>query len=290
MTKQKKYCTTDGIMTEETGNNCQMDVRQILEWYITAGVDETCGLQPWDKAPEKAAAAVIPAVAVRQPVAQLASAGDGVRPATTELAQDTLTACQNARELSMKTETLDELRTLVEGFDGCALKMTANKTVFGYGSAEADLLLVGEAPGADEDRSGIPFVGRSGHLLDKMLRAIEIGRDECFVTNVLPWRPPGNRTPTSGEIAVCLPFLRRQIELVKPKVIMVLGGSAANALLDNGEPISRLRGKWLDYRLSDGTVIPVLASFHPAYLLRNGGQKAKAWSDLMRIKQKLCEN
>lgn len=275
-------------MTEEKGDSCQMDIRQILEWYITAGVDETCGSQPWDKVPEKVVSVANP-VSVRQPLTQSAP-NDNVRPATTELAQDTLTACQNARELSMKTETLDELRALVEGFEGCALRMTANKTVFGYGSPTADLLLVGEAPGADEDRSGIPFVGRSGHLLDKMLRAIEIGRDECFVTNVLPWRPPGNRTPTSGEIAVCLPFLRRQIELVKPKVIMVLGGSAANALLDNGEPISRLRGKWLDYRLSDGTVIPVLASFHPAYLLRNSGQKAKAWSDLMRVKQKLCEN
>lgn len=275
-------------MTEEKGDSCQMDIRQILEWYITAGVDETCGFQPWDKVPEKVVSVAKP-VSVRQPLTQSAP-NDNVRPATTELAQDTLTACQNARELSMKTETLDELRALVEGFEGCALRMTANKTVFGYGSPTADLLLVGEAPGADEDRSGIPFVGRSGHLLDKMLRAIEIGRDECFVTNVLPWRPPGNRTPTSGEIAVCLPFLRRQIELVKPKVIMVLGGSAANALLDNGEPISRLRGKWLDYRLSDGTVIPVLASFHPAYLLRNSGQKAKAWSDLVRVKQKLCEN
>lgn len=275
-------------MTEEKGDSCQMDIRQILEWYITAGVDETCGSQPWDKVPEKVVSAAKP-VSVRQPLTQSVP-NDHVRPATTELAQDTLTACQNARELSMKTETLDELRALVEGFEGCALRMTANKTVFGYGSPTADLLLVGEAPGADEDRSGIPFVGRSGHLLDKMLRAIEIGRDECFVTNVLPWRPPGNRTPTSGEIAVCLPFLRRQIELVKPKVIMVLGGSAANALLDNGEPISRLRGKWLDYRLSDGTVIPVLASFHPAYLLRNSGQKAKAWSDLVRVKQKLCEN
>lgn len=275
-------------MIEEKGDSCQMDIRQILEWYITAGVDETCGSQPWDKVPEKVVSVAKP-VSVRQPLTP-AVPDDNVRPATTELAQDTLTACQNARELSMKTETLDELRALVEGFEGCALRMTANKTVFGYGSPTADLLLVGEAPGADEDRSGIPFVGRSGHLLDKMLRAIEIGRDECFVTNVLPWRPPGNRTPTSGEIAVCLPFLRRQIELVKPKVIMVLGGSAANALLDNGEPISRLRGKWLDYRLSDGTVIPVLASFHPAYLLRNSGQKAKAWSDLVRVKQKLCEN
>lgn len=260
-----------------------MDVRQILEWYITAGVDATCGDEPWCEMPK------VQAQPISAPVVTRSSAED-IRPATTELAQATVAACQNARQICAKAETLDELKALVESFEGCALKMTANKTVFGYGSPTADLLMIGEAPGADEDRTGIPFVGRSGHLLDKMLSAIHIDRAACFVTNVLPWRPPGNRTPTEGETAVCLPFLKRQIELVKPKVILVLGGSAANALLDNGEPISRLRGKWLEYKAGDGTVYPVLASFHPAYLLRNSGQKAKAWNDLLRIKQKLCEN
>lgn len=118
-----------------------------------------------------------------------------------------------------------------------------------------------------------------------MLKAIGFDRNECFITNVLPWRPPGNRTPTEGEIAVCLPFLKRQIDLVSPEAIMILGGSAANALLDNGEPISRMRGKWLEYKKSDGGKVPVLASFHPAYLLRNSGQKAKAWVDMLRMKQ-----
>lgn len=262
------------------------DIERLLEWYITAGVDEICGVEPWEKIEAKRTENV-PVVAVK---AAPFSCQDEPRPATTELAQATVAACQNARQICGKSETLDELKKLLETFDGCALKLTANKTVFGYGSPTAELLLVGEAPGADEDRSGIPFVGRSGHLLDKMLGAIGINRDGCFVTNVLPWRPPGNRTPTEGEIAVCLPFLRRQIELVKPKVIMVLGGSAANALLDNGEPISKLRGKWLEYKTSDGVKIPVLASFHPAYLLRNSGQKAKSWGDLLRVKQKLCEN
>ena len=257
-----------------------MDTKQLLEWYLMAGVDVTCGVSPWENA---------------QPIKESQSSSVSknvadVRPAITELAQATVVACQNARQICAKVDNLDELRTLVENFDGCSLKMTANKTVFGYGNPTADLLLIGEAPGADEDRSGIPFVGRSGHLLDKMLSSLGLKRESCFVTNVLPWRPPGNRTPTEGEIAVCLPFLKRQIDLVKPKVIMILGGSAANALLDNGEPISRLRGKWLEYKLSDGTVIPVLASFHPAYLLRNTGQKAKAWSDMLRLKQKLCEN
>ncbi|MBQ8465991.1 MAG: uracil-DNA glycosylase [Alphaproteobacteria bacterium] len=260
----------------------QLNVKELLEWYITAGVDAICGDQPWEK---NIVAKVDTSV---QKVENKVS--EDIRPATTELAQATVIACQNARQQCSKAETLEELKTLVENFEGCSLRLTANKTVFGYGSAHADLLLIGEAPGADEDRSGIPFVGRSGHLLDKMLQAIQIKREDCFVTNVLPWRPPGNRTPTEGETAVCLPFLKRQIDLVKPKVILILGGSAANALLDNGESISKLRGKWLEYKISDGTKIPVLASFHPAYLLRNSGQKAKAWSDLLRVKQKLCEN
>lgn len=259
-----------------------LGIKDILEWYLTAGVDETCGDVPFAQAePVKAA----PVVSVAAPKAA------EVRPAMTDLAQATINACQNARELCSKAETLADLKALVEGFEGCSLKLTANKTVFGYGAEKARVLMVGEAPGADEDRSGVPFVGRSGHLLDKMLQAIGLDRQkECYITNVLPWRPPGNRTPTEGEIAVCLPFLKRQIDLVAPEVIMILGGSAANALLDNGEPISRMRGKWLEYKNSRGEKIPVLASFHPAYLLRNSGQKAKVWNDLLRLKQKLCNN
>ena len=267
--------------------NEDLGIKEIFEWYLTAGVDETCGEVPFALAePAKEMPRIVPA-AVSAPVRP---AENSARPATTELAQATINACQSARELCQKAETLEELKKMVEEFDGCALKLTANKTVFGYGSGTARLLLIGEAPGADEDRSGIPFVGRSGQLLEKMLKAIGFDRNECFITNVLPWRPPGNRTPTEGEIAVCLPFLKRQIDLVSPEAIMILGGSAANALLDNGEPISRMRGKWLEYKKSDGGKVPVLASFHPAYLLRNSGQKAKAWVDMLRMKQKLCNN
>lgn len=267
--------------------NEDLGIKEILEWYLTAGVDETCGEVPFALAePAKEMPRIVPAAVS----AGVRPAENSARPATTELAQATINACQSARELCQKAETLEELKKMVEEFDGCALKLTANKTVFGYGSGTARLLLIGEAPGADEDRSGIPFVGRSGQLLEKMLKAIGFDRNECFITNVLPWRPPGNRTPTEGEIAVCLPFLKRQIDLVSPEAIMILGGSAANALLDNGEPISRMRGKWLEYKKSDGGKVPVLASFHPAYLLRNSGQKAKAWVDMLRMKQKLCNN
>lgn len=267
--------------------NEDLGIKEILEWYLTAGVDETCGEVPFALAePAKEMPRIVPAAVS----AAVRPAENSARPATTELAQATINASQSARELCQKAETLEELKKMVEEFDGCALKLTANKTVFGYGSGTARLLLIGEAPGADEDRSGIPFVGRSGQLLEKMLKAIGFDRNECFITNVLPWRPPGNRTPTEGEIAVCLPFLKRQIDLVSPEAIMILGGSAANALLDNGEPISRMRGKWLEYKKSDGGKVPVLASFHPAYLLRNSGQKAKAWVDMLRMKQKLCNN
>ena len=267
--------------------NEDLGIKEILEWYLTAGVDETCGEVPFALAePAKEMPRIVPAAVS----AAVRPAENSARPATTELAQATINACQSARELCQKAETLEELKKMVEEFDGCALKLTANKTVFGYGSGTARLLLIGEAPGADEDRSGIPFVGRSGQLLEKMLKAIGFDRNECFITNVLPWRPPGNRTPTEGEIAVCLPFLKRQIDLVSPEAIMILGGSAANALLDNGEPISRMRGKWLEYKKSDGGKDPVLASFHPAYLLRNSGQKAKAWVNMLRMKQKLCNN
>ena len=267
--------------------NEDLGIKEIFEWYLTAGVDETCGEVPFALVePAKEMPRIVPAAVS----AAVRPAENSARPATTELAQATINACQSARELCQKAETLEELKKMVEEFDGCALKLTANKTVFGYGSGTARLLLIGEAPGADEDRSGIPFVGRSGQLLEKMLKAIGFDRNECFITNVLPWRPPGNRTPTEGEIAVCLPFLKRQIDLVSPEAIMILGGSAANALLDNGEPISRMRGKWLEYKKSDGGKVPVLASFHPAYLLRNSGQKAKAWVDMLRMKQKLCNN
>ena len=266
--------------------NENLGIKEILDWYITAGVDEICGEVPFALAePEQEVRKPLPVAAVAARPAE-----SSARPATTELAQATISACQSARELCMKAETLADLKALVEGFDGCALKLTANKTVFGYGSENARLLLIGEAPGADEDRSGVPFVGRSGHLLEKMLKAIGFDRDDCFITNVLPWRPPGNRTPTEGEIAVCLPFLKRQIDLVSPEAIMILGGSAANALLDNGEPISKMRGKWLEYKKTDGNTVPVLESFHPAYLLRNSGQKAKAWVDMLRMKQKLSNN
>ena len=265
--------------TDKHSISDMMNEKELLEWYLAAGVDAICGDVPGclqQKAPLR-----------ERPTAVGETAS---RPAITDLAQMSLKACKNAREVCEAAATLEELRAAVEAFDGCSLKLTSNKTVFGGGNPKAKIMIVGEAPGADEDRIGEPFVGRSGHLLDKMLTAVGLDRGKVYITNVLPWRPPGNRTPTSAEVAVCLPFLRRQIELMKPEIIMVLGGSAANSLLDNEEPISRLRGKWLEYKTLKGDTAALLASFLPAYLLRNPAQKSKVWADLLRLAKKLQNN
>lgn len=256
-----------------------MNERELLEWYLEAGVDAICGDKP------------LTASAVVRPVLSVSAAVSAdTRPAITDLAQMSLTACKNARDICDKASSLEELAAGVERFEGCALKLTANKTVFGDGDEHAKVLFVGEAPGADEDRMGKPFVGRSGHLLDKMLSAVGISRSECYITNILMWRPPGNRTPTGAEVAVCLPFLKKKIELINPRVIVALGAPAANALLDAEDPISRIRGKWLEYAPKPGVSVPLLPMFHPAYLLRNPAQKAKSWLDLIKLSKKLSNN
>lgn len=264
--------------------NQEMDVKQILEWYIMAGVEETAGDIAFAKIENKPTIISVPKKIVSKQPEEIN------RQATTALSQATQNACQNAREQCKNAKSLAELKSLVEGFDGCALKLTATNTVFGDGSETAKIVFIGEAPGADEDRIGKPFVGRSGQLLDKMLIAAGLDRASCFITNILPWRPPGNRTPTDGEIAVCLPFLKRQISLIHPDYLFIMGASAANAVLDIQDSISRLRGHWLEYIDEDGRKIPALASFHPAYLLRNPGQKGKSWVDFLRLKQKMSED
>lgn len=262
------------------------NAKEILDWYVFGGVTEICGDEPFaiavksDAEPKKAVAML----SLEQQNSEVVQ-----RPATTLLAQEGVAACNNARDLCRQAQTLDDLKALMESFGGCSLKFSANSTVFGYGNPQAELMIIGEAPGADEDRIGEPFVGRSGQLLSKMLAAIGIVRDDCYITNVLPWRPPGNRTPTDGEIAVCLPFLKRQIELIKPKIILLFGGSAAGTVLNCDESISSLRGRFINYAMEDGGEIPTLSSYHPAFLLRSASQKAKVWNDLLRLQRKLQE-
>ena len=261
------------------------DIKAVLDWYVLAGVEETCADEPYNALNISADEAIAKSVSMSKSEEQNVV----LRPAITDLSQINTAACRYAQDICDKAQTLDDLRAMMESFDGCSLRFSANSTVFGYGNSRAEVLIVGEAPGADEDRLGEPFVGRSGQLLSKMLSAIGIKREDCYIANILPWRPPGNRTPTSDEVAVCLPFLKKQIELVNPKIIFILGRSAANALLGNAESISSLRGRFIDYTCSNGTIIPTLSSFHPAYLLRTCSQKSKSWADLLRLKRKLAE-
>jgi len=254
---------------------------EILDWYLLAGIDEIADDAPVNLLISKDAQKNTDKTITENNEAN-------TRPATTLLAQENSAACINAKEKCSQANSLSELRSIVENFEGCSLKFSANSTVFGVGNERAKVMLIGEAPGADEDRIGKPFVGRSGQLLDKMLKAVGISREDCYVTNVLPWRPPGNRTPTDGEVAVCLPFLKRQVELIEPQMVFLMGASAANAVLGNADSISSMRGKMLEIVLDNGKTIKALASFHPAYLLRSSSQKAKSWSDLLRLKHFLA--
>mgnify|MGYP006108129943 FL=1 len=187
-----------------------------------------------------------------------------------------------------KVSTLGQLRELVDNFEQCALKRTATKTVFSDGNSEADVMLVGEAPGAEEDKAGVPFVGAAGQLLDRMLASIELDRSSVYITNLLFWRPPGNRNPTDEEIAQCLPFVERHVELVKPLLLVLVGGIAAKTLLRRSEGITKLRGQWYEYGSVDtDTAITTTCIFHPAFLLRQPKNKRTAWHDLMAIRERL---
>ena len=173
-------------------------------------------------------------------------------------------------------------------YEGCALKKTCRQTVFADGNPESGVMLVGEAPGADEDRVGLPFVGASGRLLDRMLASIGLDRSSCYITNLVPWRPPGNRKPEQTEIELCLPFLIRHIELVSPRFLLLLGGAPTSALLGRHDAISRLRGHWHDCVLPPGDkIIPALPTFHPAYLLRTPAHKRLAWADFLALRKRL---
>lgn len=197
-------------------------------------------------------------------------------------------AVANAQALAGAAATLEDLRAALDRFDGCALKKTAAHTVFADGNPASRIMLIGEAPGRDEDRIGRPFVGRAGQLLDKMLAAIGLDRTGVYITNVLNWRPPDNRDPTPEEAAAMLPFLRRHIALVDPVVIVLLGAVSARHVLGVSDGIMRLRGHWKEYRLERGTV-PALPTFHPAYLLRQPAHKKLAWQDMINLKEKITE-
>jgi uracil-DNA glycosylase family 4 len=188
--------------------------------------------------------------------------------------------CEKKVVSNQLPDSLDKLYQSFSSFNGCTIKEAANHFVFSDGNPKSKFMLIGEAPGMEEDIQGKPFVGMSGQLLDKMLLAIGIDRTKCYITNIVPWRPPGNRAPTTEEVAMCLPFLRKHIEIIAPKIIVLLGGVATKALLNPKEGIMKLRGRFFDYENG----IKLFPTFHPAYLLRSPSQKALAWIDWLTVK------
>ena len=246
--------------------------RELLKWYLQAGVDEAVGEEPLNRFAEPAPIAPPPPASPKPP------------PKTAD------TTLHDACSLAEAASTVDELRLSLADFEGCALRKTATNLVFGDGNPDADIIFIGEAPGAEEDRQGLPFVGPSGKLLERMIGSIGLARSTVYISNTVFWRPPGNRSPTTTEMAVCMPFVERLIELVDPKVLVALGGPAAKSLLAQSQGVGRLRGRWFTYstpRLA--RPIEATATFHPAYLLRSPAQKREVWSDMLAIKRKLAE-
>jgi uracil-DNA glycosylase len=251
---------------------------QLLRWYADMGVDMAVDDLPHDRFAESPSTSPAPGADVPPRAAKIPPAPQAVTAPPAHI-EDLTQHVANAR-------TLDELRAQLLAFEGCGLKATATQLVFADGNPEADIMFVGEAPGADEDRIGRPFVGRAGQLLDKMLAAIGLDRTKVYIANVVPWRPPGNRTPTPLETGACLPFTRRQIELVAPKILVCLGAPSMQTLLGIKEGIMRSRGRWVDYDRG-GVTIPAMAMLHPAYLLRQPSHKKFAWQDLRELAKKM---
>ena len=258
------------------------DTLGTLMWLVEAGADEAIGEAPVNRLAAVRQAPPAP-VAASRPVPPRAQPQPAV-PQPLPLAGDTV---GDAMALAARATSLAELKAAMEGFEGCALKQTATNTVFADGTPEGGVLFIGEAPGRDEDRIGRPFVGRAGQLLDRMLASIGLDRAvNCYITNVINWRPPGNRDPSPEEAAQCLPFLRRHIELADPGVIVLLGAVAARHVMGFSEGIMKSRGRWMEYRVGDH-MVPVMPTLHPAYLLRQPAHKKLAWRDLQALAAKM---
>jgi uracil-DNA glycosylase family 4 len=261
---------------------------QLLTFYLEAGVDCALSEEPIDRLSDSGQG---DALKTPSPATETIAAR-ALRPASTSMAAKAEpmpapdAAIATAREAARTAASLEILRDMLEKFDGCALKSTATRLVFADGNPKARIMFVGEAPGRDEDIEGLPFVGRSGKLLDRMIASIGLDRSKVYIANVIPWRPPGNRTPTPQETQICLPFIQRQIELVDPDILVTLGNPSTQTLLSTREGIMKTRGRWFNY--DTGTrVIRALATFHPAYLLRSPSYKRLSWQDLRAIAKAL---
>lgn len=272
-----------------------------LEWQLHAGADEAVDLEPglakWTTAPSASAILKLMAPqAVLPPASPIPQTTTPFKHESPAIAFPQQVSPSRPAAFSVPTvsaQTLPELREELMRFEGCTLKRTAMNLVFSDGNPSAPIMFVGEAPGEDEDRQGRPFVGVSGQLLDRMLKAVGLDRTTMYISNILFWRPPGNRSPTDAEIAACLPFAERHIAIVKPKVLVPLGGVAAKSLLRTKDGIMRLRGRWTEYRPLPGSglsePVPCLPIYHPAYLLRTPAAKRQAWQDILALSRKMAE-
>jgi len=261
-----------------------------IEWLVEMGADEIIGSEPVNRL-------ILPPPAAKAPEAARPAAPAIVRPSTiiAQYSNGALAPNSGAHDstaMAAECSTLAEIEQALMRFDACPLKKTATNLCFADGNPEAQVMLIGEAPGRDEDIQGKPFVGRSGQLLDRMLAAIGLSRhghtpeESVYISNVIFWRPPGNRTPTDQETLMCLPFVRRAIEIKRPRLLVCLGATPTQRLIGRSEGILKLRGRWFDFS-SGGATIPLLATLHPAYLLRQPAQKRLAWRDFLSLKQKL---
>jgi uracil-DNA glycosylase family 4 len=244
----------------------------VLDWYRAAGVDIAVGDEPVDRFATSATA----------PAKRVLPAAVGPAPAPVPAAP-LVTDPAETREIAAAASTLEQLRAAMDAYDGCVLKHRATQLVFADGNPEAQIMLVGEGPGEQEDKQGKPFVGRAGQLLDRMLGAIGLDRTKVYIANMVPWRPPGNRNPTPDELAQCAPFLYRQVELVNPKLLVTLGNVPTQALFATSQGITRMRGQWKTLEINTWSG-PVLPTLHPAFLLRTPGAKAQAWKDMLSLK------
>ncbi|MBO6835236.1 MAG: uracil-DNA glycosylase [Alphaproteobacteria bacterium] len=279
-------------MTVGDGNVLENDAKALisaLEWQVAMGVDEAIAGIPVDRYAQAAARRQARADQARSAAPPQMPVAPAPRPrADADSPLGAAEAAAAGQKAARECKSLDDLRQALENFDGCSLRNTATQLVFGDGNPLADIMVIGEAPGADEDRQGKPFVGVSGQLLDRMLSFIGLTRETFYITNTVYWRPPGNRKPNDGEFAVCRPFVDRHIELIDPKLLLLVGDKSVRGLAGATTGITRSRGQWYDVKIGDKT-IPALATFHPAYLLRTPAAKRQAWQDLLTFQRRMRE-
>ena len=256
----------------------------LLKWQISIGADEALEAEPVNLTKAPAPPPLPERSSNSQPATHIYS-----EPATTAPAPRLQTAPRLAASDLTRISNLQDLKKSMEEIEGLSIKDTAMNMVFGEGPLQPPLMLIGEAPGEEEDRSGRPFIGKSGELLEKMISSLGFTRDKIYITNILPWRPPGNRTPKAEEVATMLPFLMRHIEIVQPQVLLLMGGPAAKALLGKEESVTRMRGIWWEYHSAGlPESIPSLVTYHPSYLLQTPLSKRESWRDLRLLKKKIA--